>query len=218
MIYKFEGKNKEEAVNKAVEELDLKEDSFEVEVVEEKKGLSLFKKSNVVINVHVNNNEEELTLKLEDIDSEDILSFTTTLLNKMGYEEVEANIEAFKNNKLLINITSSDNSILIGKRGKNLDAIQTIVNIYGIRKNKNLRVIVDCENYRVRHEDFIIKNAFRKAKYVIKSNKSVLLEPLNPFERRLVHTSLNSFEGIETISEGEGLYKRIRIIPTPKVD
>ncbi len=217
MIYKFEGKTKEEALNKAVEELDLKEDSFEVEVVEEKKGLNLFKKSNVVINVHVND-EEQVELKMEDIDSEDILDFAKTLLIKMGYRDADASIEALKNNKLLINIKCSDNSILIGKRGKNLDAIQTIVNIYGIKKNKNLRVIVDCENYRIRHEDYIVKNAFRKAKYVIKSNKSVLLEPLNPFERRLVHTSLNTFEGIETISEGEGLFKRIRIIPTPQVD
>ncbi len=212
MKYKFEGKNKEEAINKAIEELNLEEGSFEVEVVEEKKGL--FKKSNTVINVFVEDKESEIS----DDDCNDIVNFTKTLLEKMGYQEVEVSVLGFKDNKLLINITSDDNAILIGKRGKNLDAIQTISNIYGIRKNNNLRVIVDCENYRVRHEDFIVKNAFKKAKFVLKTNKSVLLEPLNPFERRLVHTALNNFEGIETISEGEGLFKRVRILPTPKLD
>ena len=56
-------------------------------------------------------------------------------------------------------------------------------------------------------------NAFKCAEYVRKSGKSKLLEPMNPFERRLIHTALNDFDGVETKSEGEGLYKQVRIIP-----
>lgn len=214
MIYKFEGKNKEEALEKAIKELELTDGTFEVEVVSESKGL--FKKNNVVINVHVDKNEEEI--KLEDFNSQGIVDFVNNLIIKMGYDDVKTSILYFKNNKLCLNITCDNNSVLIGKKGKTLDAIQTIANIYGVKTDSRLRVVVDCENYRSRHEDYIIKNAFKSAKYVIKTGKSVLLEPLNPFERRLVHTSLSEFEGIQTISEGDGLIKQVRIIPTPKFD
>ena len=65
----------------------------------------------------------------------------------------------------------------------------------------------------MRHEEQIIRTAYRVAADVRRSGKSKLLEPMNPFERRLVHTALNDFDGVETKSEGEGLYKQVRIIP-----
>ena len=65
----------------------------------------------------------------------------------------------------------------------------------------------------MRHEEYIVRNAFKSAEYVRKTGKSKLLEPMNPFERRLIHTALNDFNGVETKSEGEGLYKQVRIIP-----
>ena len=68
----------------------------------------------------------------------------------------------------------------------------------------------------MRHEEFIVRNAFKNAEYVRKTGKSKLLEPMNPFERRLIHTALNDFNGVETKSEGEGLYKQVRIIPIKK--
>ena len=74
--------------------------------------------------------------------------------------------------------------------------------------------MIDSENYRMRHEDQIVRNAVRSAEYVRRSGRSKLLEPMNPFERRLVHTALNDFKGVETKSEGEGVYKQVRIIPT----
>ena len=64
--------------------------------------------------------------------------------------------------------------------------------------------------------DQIVRNAVRSAEYVRRSGRSKLLEPMNPFERRLVHTALNDFKGVETKSEGEGVYKQVRIIPTEK--
>ena len=78
---------------------------------------------------------------------------------------------------------------------------------------KDYKIIVDSEDYRMRHEEYIVRNAFKSAEYVRKTGKSKLLEPMNPFERRLIHTALNDFNGVETKSEGEGLYKQVRIIP-----
>ena len=75
-------------------------------------------------------------------------------------------------------------------------------------------MIVDSENYRIRHEEQLIRLAYRTAEQVARSGQSRLLEPMNPYERRLVHTALNDFGGVETKSEGDGLYKQVRIIAT----
>ena len=77
----------------------------------------------------------------------------------------------------------------------------------------DLKVVVDSENYRMRHEEQIIRTAYKTAQIVKRTGRSKLLEPMNPFERRLVHTALNDVDGIDTKSEGEGLYKQVRIIP-----
>ena len=110
-------------------------------------------------------------------------------------------------------IESPNSSILIGRKGKNLDAIQLLANVYAAKLDEDYKIIVDSEDYRMRHEEYIVRNAFKCAEYVRKSGKSKLLEPMNPFERRLIHTALNDFDGVETKSEGEGLYKQVRIIP-----
>ena len=114
---------------------------------------------------------------------------------------------------LLICHCSDDSSIIIGRKGKNLDAIQLITNVYAGNLDPDIKVVIDSENYRMRHEEQIIRNAYRIAEQVKRSGKSRLLDPMNPFERRLVHTALNDFDGVETKSEGEGLYKQVRIIP-----
>ena len=95
--------------------------------------------------------------------------------------------------------------------GKNLDAIQLLANVYGGQINPDVKVVVDSENYRLRHEEQLIRNAFKTAEQVRRSGRSRLLDPMNPYERRLVHTALNDFGGVSTKSEGEGLYKQIRI-------
>ena len=68
----------------------------------------------------------------------------------------------------------------------------------------------------MRHEEQIVRNAYKIAEIVKRSGRSKLLDPMNPFERRLVHTALNEYDGVETKSEGEGLYKQVRILPTKK--
>ncbi len=140
-----------------------------------------------------------------------LIEFIETVTQKMGYPG-RANIAYREPNKVGFNIDSEHSGILIGKKGKNLDSLQLLANIYAGRIDEGRRVVVDAENYRSRHEDSIIKNARRTAAQVRKSKRSRLLEPMNPFERRLVHTTLNDMGDIETKSEGEGLYKQVRIL------
>lgn len=221
MFKDFEGKTEEEARNKAIEELNLNGEDFDVEILENvKKGI--FKKASCRIRVYYGDDErdeENLIEKSNDrLDaSNDVerktIEFINTLITKMGYEG-EASIVYRKDSKIGVDIQSPDSSYIIGRKGKNLDAIQLIVNVFAGNIDPDVKVVVDSENYRVRHEEQIVRNAYKTAEYVKRSGKSKLLEPMNPFERRLVHTALNEYDGVETKSEGEGLYKQVRIIAT----
>ena len=98
-------------------------------------------------------------------------------------------------------------------KGKNLDALQLLANIYaGHLGHEEVRVILDTENYRIRREESLVRLAYTTADKVRTSRSSVLLEPMNPFERRLIHTTLNEIGDVETKSEGEGLYKQVRVL------
>ena len=229
-MYKdFEGKTEEEAREAAVEELGLNGVDFDVEVVEcVKKGL--FKKPYCKIRVYYGDDDdkERTTAADEDRSSENskvleaendterkVLEFVNTLIEKMGYEG-KATISYRSESKVGLDIDSPDSSYIIGRKGRNLDAIQLITNVYAGNLDPDIKIVVDSENYRMRHEEQIIRNAYKVAEIVKKSGRSRLLDPMNPFERRLVHTALNEVDGVETKSEGEGLYKQVRILPVKK--
>jgi spoIIIJ-associated protein len=115
--------------------------------------------------------------------------------------------------KIGIRLDSDHSGILIGKKGKNLDALQLLVNVIASRMiDEEFRVVLDSENYRSRREEALIRLAEKVGDQVKRSKKSRLLEPMNPFERRLIHTALAHIDDIETKSEGDGLYKQVRVI------
>lgn len=224
MVREFEGKTEQEAIENAISALNIDRENIDVEIIDSgKKGF--FKKGNVKIRIHIedeDNSEEfeeqknyttEDFIESDDAFDEEIRDFLTTIIEKMGYS-AEVQITFKKDGKLGLNIESPHSGIIIGKKGKNLDSLQLLVNVYAAKAKSisPLKVIVDSENYRIRHEEQIIRNAFKTAEQVRKSKRSRLLDPMNPFERRLVHTALNDITDIETRSEGEGLYKQVRII------
>ena len=233
MIKEFEAKTEQEAIEKAIEELHIEREDFDVEVIDNGRH-GLFRKGNVKIRVHVETGEEELSqtaaceedssaeeYSSEESEEEDlplnneieanVVAFLEGTVSHMGYE-CKASVTSRKGCKVYVNIESDDSSIIIGRKGKNLDALQVLANVFAGKFDSRYRYIVDSENYRVRHEEQIIKEAYRLAQQVRKTGRSRLLEPMNPYERRLVHTALNDVTGIETKSEGEGLIKQVRII------
>ena len=142
---------------------------------------------------------------------EKMAAFTAGLIERMGYPGA-VTILFREKNKIGIKIDSEHSSILIGKKGKNLDAIQLLLNIYAGRLGKeHTRVILDTENYRIRREESLVRLAYSVAEKVCESRTSVLLEPMNPFDRWLIHTTLNDINDVETKSEGDGLYKQVRV-------
>jgi spoIIIJ-associated protein len=239
MVYEFEGRTEEEAIEIAAAELGLARDEFDVEIVESLRG-GFLKKGKTVIKVHTRDlkasqreqrparepreprasrpqteaTPRKLVAGLEpDGDFElKLLDFVREVVERMGYG-CKASVLFREEQKLGIRIESESAAILIGKKGKNLDALQLLANVYaGKLGREDLRVIIDSENYRIRREESIVKMAYEVAEKVRRTRASVLLEPMNPFERRIVHTTLNDIVDIETKSEGEGLYKQVRVM------
>ena len=206
LIKEFEGKNEEEAINNAIEALGLNREDIDVEKVEAIKSGFLFRGGKVKIRVHYNDDFTDV-----DNSSERIRDFIEGLIKRMDLDG-EVRIIEKNDSKIKLDIISDDSGIIIGKQGKTLDAIQLITNIVATRSDDHLKVIIDSEDYRKRREQSIVQFAKRTALQVRKTKNSRLLDPMNPFERRLVHTALSSFDDIETISEGDGLYKQVRIL------
>jgi spoIIIJ-associated protein len=130
----------------------------------------------------------------------------------MGHESAAAAILYRENRKLVIGIESADSSLLIGRKGHTLDALQFLVNNYAARLGQDkLRVILDCEDYRLRREESLTRLAYKAADKVRHTRQSLLLEPMNPFDRRIIHTTIGSMEDRGTASEGDGAYNQVRV-------
>jgi spoIIIJ-associated protein len=229
MVYEFEGRTEKEAIDVAANELGLERDGFDVEILEAQSG-GIFKKGKVRIRVHTQESEAAPAPRRRETANEErpqrtvsgpelapdefeakILEFTKRMIEGMGYS-CEVAVLFREEKKLGVRIDSEHASIIIGKKGKNLDALQLLVNVYSGRLGReDTRVILDSENYRIRREEALVRLAYDTAEEVRRRRQSVLLEPMNPFERRIIHTTLNDIVDIETKSEGEGLYKQVRV-------
>ncbi|HHU37198.1 MAG TPA: protein jag [Treponema sp.] len=229
MIYEFEGKTEKEAIELAAAELGLEKDQFDVEILEAQKN-TLFKKGFVKICVHTDDavrvssegtpkqdkDAPRRTSPFQDPLPQDdfekgIIDFVASMIRKMGYD-VTIDVVSREERKIGLRLNSKSSSILIGRKGKNLDALQLLANVYsGKQGQESTRVILDSENYRIRREETLVRLAYNTADRVRTSRGSMLLEPMNPFERRLIHTSLNDIGDVDTKSEGEGLYKQVRV-------
>ncbi len=211
MMQEFEGKTEKEAIDNAINALGLNREEIDIEIVKNKKSF-LFGGGKVKIKVHLSE-EDDLTevLEPEDDTEKKLIAFLSGIINRMNFE-AQVSILFREENKLGLDIESENTAVMIGRQGKTLDAFQLLMNIYAGRiGDKRIKVVVDAEGYRQRRERQLISIANRTADQVRKSRGSKLLEAMNPFERRLIHTTVSPIENIETISEGEGLFKKIRV-------
>ncbi len=157
---------------------------------------------------------EEIPYSRELAEELDAAKFLQELLAKMG---VNGTVSAFENEEgIKLKIDSDTDGLLIGRRGETLDALQYIVSLYENKDRKEngyRRVSIDTEGYRARREDTLRRLARRNALKVAKSGRSFAMEPMNPYERRVIHSALQSFRGVTTHSEGEEPNRRVIITP-----
>ncbi len=159
-------------------------------------------------------NEEAMSLEkpadLKAIEEHVGLSFIKELSDKMGVDisaKAEGNEES-----IYIYIEGAGTGSIIGKRGQTLDAIQYLTSLVINKKEENYkRVVVDAENYRQKREKTLEELALRLGARVIKTGKSVKLEPMNPYERKVIHATLSENEKVVTKSIGEEPYRRVII-------
>nr|HPG91451.1 RNA-binding cell elongation regulator Jag/EloR [Rectinema sp.] len=224
-----------EAMELATQELGLDTSSFDVEIIENQSG-GLFKKGKVRIRVHTkeatseDNREKESNehnkfgereearderhiepLPMEDFENK-IIEWTSEVISLMGYS-AQVSVAFREPNKLGLRIDTEAASILIGKKGRNIDSLQLLANVYaGNLGHSDTKIVLDSENYRLRREEALVRVAYKTAEEVRSTGHSILLEPMNPFERRIIHTTLNDIVDIETKSEGDGLMKQVRVM------
>lgn len=186
--YMYEGKNKEEAINKAVNELNTVRENLIVEVLEETKGIV---KKKVVVKV---------------IKQDEVVDFIKDTLNEitklMG---VNINLEVRKRDESIsIKIFSDNNAILIGKNGRTITALQSLIKqmVYNVLEEK-ISIILDVENYkekRIKSLEYLVRNT---AKEVSKTKIEAKLDSMNSYERRIIHEALSNNRYVYTESTGE---------------
>ena len=136
--------------------------------------------------------------------------FLAEVISKMG---LNVQIEGFQNAECsYIEIKGQDSRVVIGKRGQTLDALQYLTNLVSNKGAEEYkRVIIDVEGYRSRREKTLEQLAIKLAKKVLSTGRVARLEPMNPYERKVIHATLQQIEGITTKSEGEEPYRRVVI-------
>jgi spoIIIJ-associated protein len=199
-----ESKTVEDAVREALNELDKERNQVEIEVLEEpSKGLFGFIGG------------KDAKVKISVIN--DVIDIADKLLDKVLESlDIEAKKQISKDedilNIIIEDIDSSDKGIVIGKRGNTLDAIQYLVSLAINKENDEyIKVLIDVEGYREKRKNTLIRLANKMADKAIYGGRLVKLEPMNPYERRIIHSSLQDYKGVKTYSEGKEPYRRIVI-------
>lgn len=196
-IVKYEGKSEAEAVEKCMQKENMNRDDFiyKVEHVEGK----LFKAEKYIISV---------------LKKQEIVDFLTKFFENLGKKmniSIKSSVQIEEDN-FNINLVTDNNSILIGKDGRTLNALQVLIRqIFHSQIHLNAKINVDISNYRfdkLKRLDKEIENIIDE---VLTSKMDIYLDPMNAYERRYVHNLVNKYEGVKTESVGEGLERRIII-------
>ncbi len=226
----------EEALKAALTELNIDKDQAIVEVLEEPKTgfLGFLGSKEAIVKVTAKEEESPISTELEmeekteeeetvetgetitskPVEKEEISSqFLEEILEKMHISarvEVEEQEEAVL--MRIVDISDKDTGIVIGRRGETLDALQYLLNLVENKDRKEYRrIVIDCNDYRVRREQSLIRLAEKMAGKAKKFRRPVKLEPMNPYERRIIHSAIQNVDGVTTTSEGEEPYRRVVI-------
>ncbi|MBW2065565.1 MAG: protein jag [Deltaproteobacteria bacterium] len=208
--YEFEGKTTEEAIENAARELNIPAEDLNFEIIEPGSagifGLVGGKKAKIKVT------PED---RMEGEEEDGLMVAQETLEKILALIPLEATVHAVQEDgKISLNIEGDKSGLLIGRRGKTLDAIQFIVNkIVNKALDRKVQVVVDSENYRKRKREALIQMAIKMGARAKRIKKPVTTDLLNPHDRRIVHLALKDDDKLETRSRGEGLLKKVVIIP-----
>ncbi len=217
--FEFEGKTYEEAIKKASLALEVEEKDLDIEVKEvDTKGiLGLLgtKKIRIIVNIRKKDNEttgpgsEETP---EDFGKKFLYDFGKYL--GMDFQIMVTDVSE-KIDRMLFLIQCDNGDVLVGKDGEILESLQYILRLAVAKKFKqNLKILIDINGYRERRKKALTIMAKRLADKVKRTGRKMKTDPLNPYERRIIHTLFKHNKNVTTKSEGEGHIKKIIISPT----
>jgi len=197
----------DEALAEACKELGVEPEKAEYEVLQEpsKKKLGLFGGNPAKVRAYVNITPAEKAVE-----------YLRDVLSCMGLNNIEFEIKE-EGETAEINLKGEDVGFIIGRRGETLDALQYLAGLVANHvDNKYFRITINTGNYREKREVTLEKLGKKLAFKVVKTGKSVNLEPMNPYERRIIHTAVQKVNGAISFSEGEVLNRHVVIAPDPK--
>ena len=196
----FKAKTVEEALTIASMELGVASTELDYEVID--KGTSGF--------LGIGAKPAIIKAKKKDTFLDDIKAYLDNLFKAMEVEST-VTIDYDKDEGVMnIDVAGPDMGILIGKRGQTLDALQYLISLFVNKKSESyIRVKLDTENYRQRRKDTLENLARNIAFKVKRTRRSFTLEPMNPYERRIIHSSLQNDKYVATRSEGEEPYRKV---------
>ncbi len=200
----IEARTTEEAIQKACEHLHLSQEDLDIEVLESRSagifGLVGNKKARIRVKIKADSSMLVAQETLERIIS------LMSLDSKVTAEK--------KGDDIVLNMEGNNAGILIGYKGRTLEALEYIVNraVNKVAENR-VRVILDSENYRQRKEESLRRLALKMSEQAKKTRKTATINAINPHDRRIVHLALKGDPDVQTKSDGEGLLKKVHIIP-----
>jgi spoIIIJ-associated protein len=194
-------KTVQEAISAALQELNADESQVNIEVLEEgSKGIFGL----------IGNKLARIRVTLKETNVDKALKFLQDILEKMS---IDADVEVKEeDDSVLFKINGDKIGILIGRRGETLDSIQYLTSLV-VNKGKGnyKRVVIDIENYREKREETLVKLANKLSEKVVRYKKDITLESMNPYERRVIHSTLQNNSSVRTYSIGEEPNRKVVI-------
>lgn len=221
-VYIFEGRTSTEAIEKGLKELKTSRNKVDIKVLEQEEKRSFFSiLTPRIVKVEIKLKEERGEDKKENknvamerrVDNSETVSrirnFLDVFIDKLPSKDLSYSIKD-KNDLLEIEIKGEDTGYLIGYRGEVLNSIQTVITNIASKSNKEkIKVLVNIGGYREKREKDLQNLAVKIAGTVMKTKKSITLEPMSAYERKIIHTKLQENDKIKTYSVGEEPYRKI---------
>ena len=219
--YVFEGKTTNEAIENGLKELKVSKNMVDVKVLEQEDKRSFFSiltprvvkveltlKENVEKAVKTEKKDNNVILNKDEV-KEKTCKFLDEFISKLPTKDLKYVVN-FENNNILVDIDGKDTGYLIGYRGEVLNSLQNILtNVIGKDMNGKVRVLLNIGGYREKREKDLEILASKIAGSVIKTRKSITLEPMTAYERKIIHLKLQDNDKVETHSIGEEPYRKL---------
>lgn len=198
----YYGKTVEEAIEEGLKELGVTAEQAEIKIIEEaKKGF-----------LGINSKKAEVEINAKKTDGERVKALLEGLFPIM---KVNAKCNLLEeDDKIVVEVVAERSQQVIGYRGETLDALQTLAGaVANIGREDYRRVVVDCENYREKREDTLKSLAEKLADRAVREGRKVILEPMAPYERRIIHSALADRKDVTTESDGKEPNRHVVIVP-----